>query len=58
MKLNELIEEEKSLRHVAMVVAKFLDLNNRGWYCKYGRKKRKIDMYDFPVHDCTQEKKP
>ena len=27
MKLNELIEEEKSLRHVAMVVAKFLDLN-------------------------------
>ena len=58
VKLNELIEEEKSLRHVAMVVAKFLDLDNRGWYSKYGRKKRKIDTNDFPVHDCTQEKKP
>ena len=48
MKLNELIEEEKSLRHVAMVVAKFLDRNTR-WYCKYGRKKRKTDMYQWRI---------
>ena len=42
-----------TLRHVTMV-AKFLDLN-KPWSCKYGRKKDKIDMFDFPVHDCTQE---
>ena len=42
-----------TLRHVTMV-AKFLDLN-RPWSCKYGRKKDKIDMYDFPEHDCTQQ---
>ena len=48
---------EKSLRHVAMD-AKFLDLN-KPWSCKYGKKKKneKIDMYDFPVHDCTREQK-
>ena len=40
---------EKSSRHVTMV-AKFLD-PNKPWSCKYGRKK----LYDFPVHDCTQE---
>ena len=43
--------EERSLRHVDMVT-KFLNLN-KPWSCKYGRKK-KIEMYDFSVHDCTQ----
>ena len=48
------IREEKSLPRVA-TVAKFLDLNEP-WFCKYGKKNwEKIDMYDFPVHDCTQE---
>ena len=38
------------------MVAKCLDLN-KPWSCKYGRKKnyKKTDLYDFPVHDCTQE---
>ena len=38
------------------MVAKFLDLN-KPWSCKYDRKKneKKNDMYDFPVHNCTQE---
>ena len=52
-KLNVLRNrEEKSSRHVAMV-AKFLDLN-KPCSCKYGRKK-KIDIYYFPIHGCTQE---
>ena len=46
------VNREKSSRHVAMV-AKFLD-PNKPWSCKYGRKKLTL-MYDFPVHDCTQE---
>ena len=50
---NALKNKEKSLRHVA-VVANFLDLN-KTLYCKYCRKKEKIDMYDFSVSDCTQE---
>ena len=47
--------EKKSLRHVAME-AKFLD-RNKPCFCKYGIKKvtKKIDMYDFPRRDCTQE---
>ena len=45
---------EKLSCHVTMV-AKFLDLNKL-WSCKSGRKKNeKIEVYDFPVHDCTQE---
>ena len=50
---NTLKNKEKSLRHVAMV-ANFLDLN-KTLYCKYCRKKEKIDMYDFSVSDCAQE---
>ena len=35
--------------------AKFLDLN-KPWSCKYRKKKiEKIHMYDFAVHECTQE---
>ena len=45
--------EEKSLHHVDKV-AKFCDLNSL-WPCKHGRKNDKNDMYDFPVHNCTQE---
>ena len=45
---------EKSLRHVA-VDAKFLDLNKLQIWRK--KKNEKIDMYDFPVHDCTREEK-
>ena len=37
------------------MVAKFLDLN-KPWFCKYSRtKNEKIVMYDFPVHNCTQQ---
>ena len=36
------------------MVAKFLDLN-KAWPCKYDRKKQKIDISDFPVHDCLQK---
>ena len=36
------------------MVAKFLDLN-KAWSCKYDRKKQKIDISDFPVHDCLQK---
>ena len=50
---NTMKNKEKSLRHVAMV-ANFLDLN-KTLYCKYCRKKEKIDMYDFSVSDCAQE---
>ena len=51
----QLIEREKSLRHVAMV-AKCLDLN-KPLPCKYGRKIKteKFVLCVFPVHDCTQE---
>ena len=42
------------------MVAKFLDLS-KPWFCKYmyGRKKtkkKKTDMYDFPEHDCPEDK--
>ena len=54
--------EKRSIRHVAMV-AKFLDVNenhNGSWsqptvVLQIWGKRDKIDMYDFPVHDCTQE---
>ena len=36
------------------MVAKFLDLNKAG-SCKYDRKKQKIDISDFPVHDRLQK---
>ena len=36
------------------MVSKYLDLN-KSWSYKYGRKKKKIDIYDFPMHDFTQE---
>ena len=43
------------MSHCHLMVAKFLDLNKL-WCCKYGRKKKgKIDMYELPVHYCTQE---
>ena len=45
--------DEKLLCHIAMV-AKFLDLN-KPWPCKYGRKNENIDIFDFPVHDCTKK---
>ena len=48
-----LVNREGSLRQVALV-AKFSKLS-KPWSCKYCRKKEKIDMYDFPVHDCIQE---
>ena len=34
--------------------SKFLDLD-KPWFNKYGRKKGKIYIYDFPVHDCAEE---
>ena len=46
-------KEEMSLHHMSMV-AKFLD-RNKAWSCKYVRKKQKIDIGDFPVHDCPQK---
>ena len=46
--------EEKSLRHVAMI-AKFVD-PQQTLSCKSMAEKTQIlDMYDFPVQDCTQE---
>ena len=46
--------EETSLHHMSMVT-KFLD-RNKAWSCKYDRrKKQKIDISDFPVHDCLQK---
>ena len=47
------LNREKSLRHVAMA-AIYLDLK-KPWSSKTGRKFEKIGLYDFPVHDCTQE---
>ena len=43
-----------ALRHVAMVENFWISTNP--WSCN-GRKKKKKkkDMYDFPVHDCSQE---
>ena len=41
------------LRHVVLA-AIYLDFT-KPWSCKNGRKNEKIDMYDFPAHDCTQE---
>ena len=37
------------------MVAKCLDLDNL-WSCKYDKKKKtkKIDTYEYPVHDCIQ----
>ena len=47
--------EDKSLHHASCMAAKCLDLN-KPWFYKYGRKKNeKIDLYEFPGHDCTQE---
>ena len=49
-------ERIKPLCHVAMV-EKFLDLNTtvcsvlQIWY----KTTKKIDLYDFPLHDCIQE---
>ena len=39
---------------VVTTVAKIHGLN-KPWSCRYGGKNEKIDMYDIPVHDCTQE---
>ena len=46
---------KKSSRHVE-VVEKCLDLS-KPWSCKYGRKNEKIDMCDFPMHECTRKQK-
>ena len=43
--------EEKSLPWSSWHGNKILNLN-KPWSCKYGKKK--IEMYDFSVHDCTQ----
>ena len=40
--------------HVAMV-AKFLDLNTTVFLQTWYEKTKKIDLYDFPLHDCTKE---
>ena len=52
MSVDETCEREKSY-HIAMV-EEFLDVN-KPQSCKYVRKNEDIDMYDFHVHDCTQE---
>ena len=52
-KKKYLNREEKSLLRVARV-SKCLGLN-KSWSCKFGRKTKNIDMYVFPMHDCTQE---
>ena len=50
--------EEKSLRHVNMVAQPLMISINR---CPGNMEKDKqtnkqtMDMYDFPVHDCTQK---
>ena len=51
--VNHVIHFYFLLRHVAMA-AIYLDFT-KPWSCKNGRKNEKIDMYDFPAHDCTQE---
>ena len=45
---------DKPLCHVAMV-AKFLDLNTTMFLQTWYETTKKIDLYDFPLHDCTQE---
>ena len=45
---------DKPLCHVAMV-AKFLDLNTTMFLQIWYETTKKIDLYDFPLHDCTQE---
>ena len=48
-------KEEKSLRHTAMV-ATFVDLSrNRPDPANIAEKTKKIDIYDVPVPNCTQE---
>ena len=44
--------EDKPLCNVAMV-AKFLDLNTTVFPQIWQEKTKKIDMCDFPLHDCT-----
>ena len=44
--------EDKPLCHVALV-AKFLVLNNNCAPANMAGITKKIDMYDFPLHDCT-----
>ena len=50
---NRLNEEEKSLRHVAMV-AKCLDLN-KPWPMAQKKRNENVGMNSFPAHDWTQE---
>ena len=45
---------EKSLRHVGMV-ENFWISTNRGLAMAEKKKKKKKRLYDFPVHDCSQE---
>ena len=45
---------DKPLCHVA-IVAKFLDLNTTVFLQIWYETTKKIDLYDFPLHDCTQE---
>ena len=44
--------EGKPFCHVAMVV-KFLVLNTTVFLQIWQEKQKKIDMHDFPLHDCT-----
>ena len=44
--------EDKPLCHVAKV-AKFLVLNTTAFLQIWQEKTKKIDMYDFPLDDCT-----
>ena len=44
--------EDKPLCHVAMV-AKFLVLNTIVFPQIWQEKRKKMDMYDFPLHDYT-----
>ena len=47
-------ERIKPLCHVAMV-AKFLDLNTTVFLQIWYETTKKIDLYDFPLYDYTQE---
>ena len=43
---------DKPLCHVA-IIAKFLDLNTTVFLQIWYETTKKIDLYDFPLHDCT-----
>ena len=53
LQLNPSTKHTVTSRTVPLV-ALFLDLN-KAWFRKNCRNKRKIDMCNFPLHDCTQK---